>query len=86
LSVELREGQILKGPLFNDPMRVITVRSDGGGSGPVGHVGVKSERFRNVALSCRDLASLAVLEHTAATMVILGSSASYPGVHAGHSL
>ena len=64
MSVELREGQILKGPLFNEPMRVITVRSDGGGSWTVGLVGVKSERFRNVALSAADLASLAVLDTT----------------------
>jgi hypothetical protein len=41
-------GQILVGPLFNEPMRVETVQSNGTASWIVGFVGANSERFRKV--------------------------------------
>ena len=45
------EGQILRGSLFNEPMRVETVRAGGDGTWVLGLVGVSSERFRKVTLS-----------------------------------
>jgi len=54
------EGQILTGDLFSEPMRVETVHSNGAGSWTAGLVGTQSERFRRVALSEHDIASLTV--------------------------
>ena len=48
---DVREGQILIGPLFNERMRGETVRRQGPGVWVVGFVGVRSERFRSVALT-----------------------------------
>jgi len=42
----LHPGQILTGPLFNEPMRVETVQPNGPASWVVGLVGTQSERFR----------------------------------------
>ena len=58
----LRPGQLLSGPLFDEPMRVETVRSQGGGTWVAGLVGTRSERFRNVALGEADLAQLNVTD------------------------
>ena len=55
-------GQVLTGPLFNEPMRVETVRSNGPDSWNLGLVGTQSERFRSVTLTAKDLASLKILE------------------------
>jgi len=60
----LREGQILTGPLFNEPMRVETVRSNGPDTWVAGLVGAQSERYRKVALTSRDLANLVILDTT----------------------
>jgi hypothetical protein len=59
---ELREGQVLTGPLFGEPMRVETVRAGGAGIWTVGLVGTRSERFRSVTLTAADLAGLAALD------------------------
>ena len=56
------EGCILVGPLFNEPMRVETVRSDGDGTWSLGLVGTQSERFRKVTLNARDLENLTILD------------------------
>ncbi len=56
------EGQVLTGPLFSEPMRVVTVRSHGNDTWDVGLVGVKSERFRPVTLTAGDLKGLTILE------------------------
>jgi len=48
------EGQILRGSLFSEPMRVETVRAGGDGMWVLGLVGVSSERFRKVTLSDAD--------------------------------
>ena len=63
----IRDGQILTGALFSEPMRVETVRPNGTGSWVAGLVGTQTERFRKVALSADDLADLTVT----------GSSLSY---------
>ena len=60
----LSEGQILTGPLFSEPMRVETVRSNGAGAWVAGLVGLRSERFRRVTLNSDDIAALAVADAT----------------------
>ena len=61
-DITIREGQVLTGPLFNEPMRVETVQASGNGAWTVGLVGTQSERFRKVALTSNDLAGLTVLD------------------------
>lgn len=58
----LREGQVLTGPLFNEAVRVETVQENGSDTWIVGVVGVDSERFRRVALTAQDMATLTVLD------------------------
>lgn len=58
----LSAGQILVGPLFNEPMRVETVQSNGTLSWIVGLVGTNSERFRKVTMTAEDLGRLTVLD------------------------
>ncbi len=58
----LREGQVLTGPLFNEPMRVESVRSNGPDTWVAGLVGIQSERYRKVTLTSRDLDSLTILD------------------------
>jgi superfamily II DNA or RNA helicase len=65
-SSPVRHGQILKGALFNEPMRVETVRAAGQDTWIVGLVGLQSERFRSVTLTLRDLEAVTILD-TAAT-------------------
>jgi hypothetical protein len=55
-----REGEILLGSLFSEPMRVETVRSTGPQTWVLGLVGVSSERFRSVTLTAAELATLKV--------------------------
>lgn len=64
-SAPIREGQILSGPLFNEPMRVETVSATGPEGWVVGLVGIRTEQFRRVNLSRADLATLAVLDSVA---------------------
>jgi hypothetical protein len=61
----IREGQILTGALFSEPMRVETIRPNGPDSWRLGLVGTRSEKFRNVTLSGSDLGSLTILDPTA---------------------
>ncbi|MEN6320750.1 MAG: helicase-related protein [Syntrophaceae bacterium] len=58
----ITEGQILIGPLFNEPMRVENVRKGGDGIWTVGLVGIKSERFRKVSLTAQDLELVSILD------------------------
>lgn len=58
------EGQILSGPLFNEPMRVETAASDGPDRWILGLVGLRTERFRKVTLAGRDLENLTILNPT----------------------
>ena len=66
MSVEqpLREGQLLTGPLFNEPMRIETVRANGLDTWVVGLVGLQSEQFRRVTLTSADLKALTVFDST----------------------
>ena len=57
---EIQEGCILEGPLFNEPMRVETVRASGDGTFILGLVGTKSERFRKVTLRAHELDDLTI--------------------------
>jgi superfamily II DNA or RNA helicase len=56
----LRPGLVLTGPLFNEPMRVETVRPGGAGAWVAGLVGLHTERFRSVTLTARDLEGLSI--------------------------
>ncbi|MGQ9919160.1 MAG: helicase-related protein, partial [Bryobacteraceae bacterium] len=58
----VREGQILSGPLFNEPMRVETVQSNGPNTWIAGLVGMRTERFRRVTLTAQDLEKLDILD------------------------
>jgi superfamily II DNA or RNA helicase len=58
----LVEGQILTGPLFNEPMRVETVQANGPASWAVGLVGTQSERFRKVTLTADELKYLTIVD------------------------
>jgi hypothetical protein len=60
------EGQVLTGPQFSEPMRVETVRADGPSSWVLGVVGIKTERFRRVALTAADLAQITIQSATLA--------------------
>src|SRR5213594_1642010 len=57
-----REGPILTGSLFNEPMRILTVDASGPGSWAVGLVGTASERYRHVTLTASDLDRLTILD------------------------
>jgi len=52
----------LVGSLFNEPMRVETVRASGDATWILGLVGTQSERFRKVTLSSHDFENLTVLD------------------------
>ncbi len=58
----LKPGQIISGPLFNEPMRIETVRPNGPTAWVAGLVGVQSERFRNVTLTAEDLSTLTIVD------------------------
>jgi superfamily II DNA or RNA helicase len=60
--ISLHPGQILTGPLFNEPMRVETVQANDPASWVVGLVGTQSERFRKVTLTTEDLSRLTILD------------------------
>ena len=60
----IQEGQIITGPLFNEPMRVETVNVSGDGMWVVGLVGTQSERFRKVSLSSIDFETLTIFDST----------------------
>jgi len=55
-------GQVITGPLFNEPMRVETVQAAGAASWTVGLVGTRTERFRKATLGAAELALLTILD------------------------
>lgn len=58
----LSAGQILKGTLFDEPMRIETVEQGGNNIWMLGLSGMQTERFCRVTLSDTDLASLTITE------------------------
>ena len=58
----IREGQVLTGPLFSEPMQVETVRPNGSGVWVAGLVGQRSERFRRVTLTSDDISNLSITD------------------------
>jgi len=58
----VKPGQVLSGALFNEPMRVETVQPNGPGTWTAELVGTRSERFRSVTLTRRDLQALTIQE------------------------
>jgi SNF2-related domain len=59
-----KEGQLLVGPLFNEPMLVEAVRPGAAAVWTVGLVGSRTHQFRRVQLSEGELALLRVVEAT----------------------
>lgn len=62
VNVPLQTGQVLKGQLFNEPMRVETVRPQGPDTWEVGLVGIQSEKYRRVTLTKRDIDTLTIFD------------------------
>ena len=60
----IKEGQILTGPLFSEPMRVETIRPNGSGVWTAGLVGQQSEQFRRVTLTAADMSNLTIADST----------------------
>lgn len=58
----IREGQVLIGSLFNEPMRVETVKQNGPSTWITGLVGTQSEKFRKVTLALKDIEGLTIIE------------------------
>ncbi len=56
----IEPGQVLTGPLFNEPMRVETIRQGGNDTWVLGLVGVQTERFRSVTLTSQDIKTLRI--------------------------
>ena len=67
IDTAIREGQVLTGPLFSEPMRVETVRANGADSVVAGLVGQRTERFSRVTLTSADIAALTIAEPTSPT-------------------
>ena len=58
----IREGQILTGALFSEPVLVETVQADGPGVWRAGLVGQQSEKFYRVNLTADDIATLTIAD------------------------
>ncbi len=56
-------GQILVGPTFSEPMRVITLRPEGDGVWTLGLVGKNTEKFIQATLSKGELVSLRIVSN-----------------------
>ncbi len=61
-DMRIHEGMVLSGPLFSEPMRVVTVRLNGVGSLDAGLVGQRTEQFRQVTLTSADIAALTIAD------------------------
>ena len=60
----IRDGQVLRGRAFNEPMRVITVRASSDGDVEVGLVGQHTSTFRQVTLGKDEIAALEIIDAT----------------------
>jgi hypothetical protein len=58
----IREGQLLVGPLFSEPMQVETVRQSAPGTWILGLVGSRTQQFRRVTLTPDEFRLLRVVE------------------------
>jgi superfamily II DNA or RNA helicase len=58
----IREGHVLTGMLFDEPMRVETVRPSGTSAWEAGLVGQHSEQFRRVVLGSDEIARLTIAD------------------------
>jgi len=58
----IREGQVLQGPLFNEPMRVIKAQADTAGTWTIDAAGVNTEKFRHITLNPDQIAILSISE------------------------
>ncbi len=63
-TAPFRAGQTLTGSLFNEPMRVETVRANGPSTWVAGLVGLESEKFRSVTRTKSDLDALTIQDTT----------------------
>jgi superfamily II DNA or RNA helicase len=61
-NIPIQEGQVLIGSLFNEPMRVETVKENGANTWIAGLVGTQSEKFRKVTLTSKDIEALTIIE------------------------
>ena len=61
-ETEILQDQIITGPLFNEPMRVVIVRPNGPDSVEAGLEGLETSNFRRVTLTSSDIASLKITE------------------------
>ena len=61
-DVPIREGQVLTGPQFSEPMQVETVRANGPDVWVAGLVGQRSEQFRRVTLTSDDVSNLIIAD------------------------
>ena len=61
-ETEILQDQIITGPLFNEPMRVVIVRPNGPDSVEAGLEGMETSNFRRVTLTSSDIASLEITE------------------------
>ncbi|MCY4614889.1 MAG: helicase-related protein [Chloroflexi bacterium] len=64
LQVAIRDGQVLIGHVFSEPMRVVTVRGVGDGTLEAGLVGERTQQFRLAMLTADDIATLEIIEST----------------------
>ena len=60
----IRDGQILIGRAFNEPMRVVTVRAVGDGTLEAGLVGQRTQQYRLAMLTPSDLTDLKIVDAT----------------------
>jgi len=58
----VREGQLLVGPLFSEPMQVETVRQSAPGTWILGLVGSRTQQFRRVTLTPEEFKLLRIVE------------------------
>ena len=61
-AINIQPGQIVSGPLFNEPMQVETVKPNGSNSWTLGLVGQNSGQFSRVTLNSDEINGLAVTE------------------------
>ena len=61
-TTEIQEGQVLRGSLFNEPMRVETVSQNRSGLVVAGLMGQRSNEFRRVPLVPAQIASLEITD------------------------